>query len=66
MPTFWSQLCVTNLYRSNKIIFSKKKKKKRLFLAVDILKAKKSGSGFMSLNAFYNVRLKLESGSALT
>ena len=45
----------------------KKKKKKNQFLAVDILEDINSGTGFLNLNAFYNVRiLKFESGTTLT
>lgn len=37
------------------------------FLAVDILEEINSGTGFLNLNAFYNVRLlKIESGRTLT
>ena len=37
------------------------------FLAVDILEEINSGTGFLNLNAFYNVRLlKTESGRTLT
>lgn len=43
------------------------KKKKNQFLAVDILEDINSGTGFLNLNTFYNVRiLKFESGTTLT
>lgn len=68
MPTFWLSSFVWPTYTEvAKSFLVKKKKKKNQFLAVDILEDINSGTGFLNLNAFYNVRiLKFESGTTLT
>ena len=67
MPTFWLSSFVWPTYTEVAKSFLVKKKKKNQFLAVDILEDINSGTGFLNLNAFYNVRiLKFESGTTLT
>ena len=68
MPTFWlSSFVWPNYIEVVKSLVVKKIIIINQFLAVDILEEINSGTGFLNLNAFYNVRLlKTESGRTLT